>query len=199
MSIMADDHWSALHQQLDALAEQLQRGETQTPAQQADALAARSLQWAQPPQGSSDALQEVLAFTLGDEIYALALAHIDAVIPLKQLTPLPGTPAFVRGIVNARGRVVSVLDLRVLFALPPRGLADRNHLLILRNADMEFGLLADRILGVQMLAPATLQTEQAGLSGLRRNLMLGISPQQWQVLDGNRLLNEPSLVVNDYD
>ncbi|GLR11678.1 hypothetical protein GCM10007907_04680 [Chitinimonas prasina] len=199
MNMMASDHWSALHRQLDALAEQLQRSDTQTPEQQADALAARSLQWAQSPGAACDATQEVLAFTLGDEIYALALPHIDAVIPLKQLTPLPGTPPFVRGIVNARGRVVSVLDLRVLFALPPRGLADRNHLVILRNTAMEFGLLADRILGVQMLAPNTLQTEQAGLSGLRRNLLQGISPQQWQVLDGDRLLNEPSLVVDDYD
>ncbi|QNM97540.1 chemotaxis protein CheW [Chitinimonas koreensis] len=177
----------------------MRSGREPSAEQLAEERAERSRQWAAPPPAVAADTLVLLLFTLGEETYAVELAHVDTVLPIRQLTPLPGTPDFVRGIVGVRGRVVSVLDLRLLFALPRRGLADRNHLVVLRSAEMEFGLLADRIVGVQSLDPALLQTEQAGLAGLRRSVLRGIGPQQWQVLDGARLLAEPSLRIDDND
>ncbi len=58
---------------------------------------------------------EVLEFILAHERYAIETAWVQEVYPLRQLTPLPGTPAFVLGVVNVRGKIISVMDLRVFF------------------------------------------------------------------------------------
>lgn len=189
--------WHGLHIRLDELAGQLARGFDETPEWIADQLKARSELWARIPDPATVSVQDVLVFTLGNETYGIELHHVDEVVPLRQLTPLPGTPPFISGIVNVRGRIVSVTDLRVFFDMPRHGLADRNHLLVLKSADMEFGLLADRILGVQAIDMATLQDELANLTGLRRTFLRGIAQTRWIILDGTRLLADTALRVDE--
>src|SRR5690606_23225 len=96
---------------------------------------------------------------------------------------------------NVRGHIVSVLDLRVLFELPRGGLSDKNFLVVLQSPAMEFGLLIDRVLGVTRIDRGMVQTELASLSGVREAYLLGVTPEQWTVLDGARLLGDPSLRV----
>ncbi|HEY9103436.1 chemotaxis protein CheW [Chitinimonas sp.] len=189
--------WSNLHRRLDELAEQLSRGFDETPESVASHLAVRSEHWAAAPVAPTYSMRDVLVFTLGDETYGIELCHVDEVVPLRQLTPLPGTPPFVSGIVNVRGRIVSVTDLRVFFEMPRRGLADRNHLLVLKSSDMEFGLLADRILGVQAIDMDGLQGELANLTGLRRAFLRGITSTQSIILDGAKLLADAALRVDE--
>ncbi|PHV12853.1 chemotaxis protein CheW [Chitinimonas sp. BJB300] len=191
--------WRNLHQQLGELANQLAQGDALDPQQQTSLLQARSQQWAKPPTESESQSLSVLAFTLGIKTYGVELACVDTVRPIKHMTELPGTPPYVRGIISLNGRMISVLDLRVLLNLPHQGLADRNHVVVMRGEEMEFGLLADRILGVSNLPYSQIQTEQAGLSGLQRNLIMGISNQQWTILDGPQMLTEPALCVDDID
>ncbi|GAB3248948.1 chemotaxis protein CheW [Chitinimonas naiadis] len=195
--VSASISWQGLRNQLDELATQLAHGFDVSPEEHAQLLNARSKSWEAIPSIAAQAQLSVLAFTLGDETYGIEMHHVDEVMPLRHVTSLPGTPAFLRGIVNVRGRIVSVVDLRVLFDMPKRGLADRNHLLILRNDEMEFGLLADRVIGVQPISAAGLQTEMTGLSGLRRALLKGISDQHWTILDGTRLLMDPALRIDE--
>ncbi|SFZ79484.1 chemotaxis protein CheW [Chitinimonas taiwanensis] len=192
-------HWQALHAQIDQLAQQLAQADSLSAEQVAATLASRARQWAAAPPVAATDLLSVLVFGLGEHRYAFALEHVDEVLPLRQLTVLPGTPPFVRGIANVRGRILAVLDLACILERPPAGLAERTYLLVLQSAEMEFGLLVDRVLGVQQLARSAIQTQQAGLSGLARQLIIGISPEQWTVLDGARLLAEPSLCIEDRD
>ena len=58
---------------------------------------------------------EVIEFLLAYERYAMELDHVREVFPLKEITPLPGTPPFVLGIINVRGQIVSVVDLKKFF------------------------------------------------------------------------------------
>ena len=64
---------------------------------------------------------DVVEFLLAYERYAIESHWVREVHPLKEITPLPGTPAFVLGIINVRGRIVSVVDLKAFFDLPVRG------------------------------------------------------------------------------
>jgi purine-binding chemotaxis protein CheW len=105
----------------------------------------------------------------------------------------------VLGIVNVRGHIVSVLDLRVFFELPIEGLSDKNYLVVLRNQDMEFGLLADRIRGIEQIPRDSLQAGLANLTGIRANYLLGVTAEQTTVLDGARLLGDPNLRVHADD
>ena len=80
---------------------------------------------------------EVLEFRLAKERYALENRWVQEVCPLKELTPLPCTPPFVLGIVNVRGRILPVLDLKKLFDLPEQGLTDLHRIVLVRG----FGLV----------------------------------------------------------
>ncbi|WP_313026116.1 chemotaxis protein CheW [Pseudomonas lopnurensis] len=161
-------------------------------------LRQRTRQWAATPEATqSDDWIEVLTFSLSGETYAVESEHVALVMPLSQYTPLPGTPRHVLGIVNVRGRIVSVLDLRVLLELPMSGLSDKNFLAILHGFGMEFGVLVDRVLGIRQIHRSSLQAEVANLSGIRAAYLLGVTPDQWTVLDGARLLSDPSMRINN--
>lgn len=188
--------WAQMREQLDAFEQRIAAGFTPDPQVRDARLRARTLDWATPlPIEQPDAWLEVLSVEIGAETYAIETEHVAEVLPLSQFTPLPNTPPFVLGIVNVRGRIVSVVDLRVLFELPINGLSDKNFLVILQSADMEFGLLIDRVLGIVPLARASLQSGLANLVGVRAEYLLGVTPQQWTVLDGARLLADPQLRV----
>ncbi|WP_095598241.1 chemotaxis protein CheW [Pseudomonas sp. PIC25] len=188
--------WTRIRQSLDELERRIESGFALSAEEREQRLLARTREWARrPEQAMPDAFLEVLAFSLGGETYAVESRHVAEVLPLAQYTPLPGTPAYVLGIVNVRGRIVSVLDLRILFELPVSGLADKNFLVVLQDESMEFGLLVDRVLGIQPLEKATLQSGMASLTGVRASYLLGVTPTQWTVLDGARLLGDASLRV----
>ena len=74
----------------------------------------------------ADAL-EVLEFALAQERYAVETRHVREVLALRQLTPLPCTPSFVLGIVNVRGHMVPVLDLKEFLGLPQGGISQATY------------------------------------------------------------------------
>lgn len=188
--------WSTVHGRLKSLETQLAGSIEGDEAACEQRLRQRTALWAEPEAvADPEPPFEVLAFSLGEECYGIAPHYVVEVAPLRQFTPLPGTPPFVLGIVNLRGRIVSVFDLRVLFEIPQRGLSDRNHLVLLQHGGMEFGVLADRILGMQWVSPRTLQPALANLTGVRQAYLQGVTPEQWVILDGAKLLGDEQLVV----
>jgi purine-binding chemotaxis protein CheW len=162
-------------------------------------LRLRARQLARPPQSASaeGPSLEVLEFRLAQERYALEVRYVREVYPLKELTPLPGTPAFYCGIVNARGRIVPVLDLKKFFDLPETGLTDLHRIILLRSDDLELGLLADLSVGVRSIALESLQPSLPTLTGIRSEYLKGITPDRLVVLDAARILADPKIIVQD--
>lgn len=138
---------------------------------------------------------ELLTFGLAKERYALETRHVHEVHPLRELTPLPGTPPFLLGIVNARGRIVPVLDLRKFFELPVAGLTDLHRIILVRGQDMELGVLADVIHGVRSVAIETLQPSLPTLTGIRAHFLMGVTAERVVVLDFARILADPAILV----
>jgi purine-binding chemotaxis protein CheW len=142
-------------------------------------------------------LLEVLQFRLASETYALELTWIEHVRPIVDITPLPGVPPFILGVVNVGGRIVSLVDLKVIFDLPDAGLSAASRVIILRGPAMEIGLLADEIFGIEKIPSESLQAQLPSLSGVRTEFLKGVAPGGLVVLDGARLLSANSMVVND--
>ncbi|MDG9922915.1 MULTISPECIES: chemotaxis protein CheW [unclassified Pseudomonas] len=195
-----EERWTQLRERLAEFERRIDQGFSPDPGEQQERLLQRTREWARSvEEARPDSLIELLSFTLGEELYAIETGHVGAVLPLPHFTPLPGTPPFVLGIVNVRGHIVSVLDLRVFFELPIEGLSDKNYLVVLRNQDMEFGLLADRIRGIEQIPRDSLQAGLANLTGIRANYLLGVTAEQTTVLDGARLLGDPNLRIHADD
>lgn len=146
--------------------------------------------------GPGEAL-EVVEFLLARERYAVETSFVREVLPLRELTPLPGTPPFVLGVVNVRGRILSVTDLKRFFDLPEKGLTDLDKVILLSDGRMEFGILADDVPGVRSLPAHELRPSLPTLTGIRERFLKGVTPERVVVLDAGALLSDAGMVVVD--
>lgn len=140
---------------------------------------------------------ELLEFRLAQESYALETRYVREVVALRDLTPLPCTPPFVLGMVNVRGRILPVLDIKKFFDLPEQGLADLHHIILVRGNDLEFGLLADVIIGVRTVPTVALQPSVPTLTGIRGAYLKGVTAERLVVLDLERILTDPAIIVHE--
>jgi purine-binding chemotaxis protein CheW len=101
------------------------------------------------------------------------------------------------GIVNVRGRILPVLDLKKFFDLPERGLTDLHRVILVRGNGLELGLLADVIVGVRSVAADDLQPSLPTLSGIRADYLKGVSVERLVVLDLDRILSDPKIIVHE--
>jgi purine-binding chemotaxis protein CheW len=162
-------------------------------------LRARAQALARPAERAAVAAAslELLEFRLANECYALETRYVREVCPLKNLTPLPCTPPFVLGIVNVRGRILPVLDLKKFFDLPEQGLTDLHRIILVRGNDLELGLLADVIVGVRTIPVDSLQASLPTLTGIRSEYLKGVTAERLVVLDLARILADPKIIVHE--
>jgi purine-binding chemotaxis protein CheW len=139
----------------------------------------------------------VLEFRLAQERYALETKYVREVHPLKELTPLPCTPKFVVGIVNVRGHIVPVLDLKTFLQLPSKGLTDLHQVILVSSEDVEVGVLADVIVGVRSIPEDTLQSSLPTLAGVRGEYLRGVNEERLVVLNLERILADPGIIVDE--
>ena len=158
---------------------------------------ARELARVPPRQPEPAAAIDVIVFTLSDERYAIEAAYVREVDPLSNLTPLPCTPPFIAGIVNVRGQILAVIDLKRFFGLPNKGLTDAHRAIILHSGETAFGVLADTVSGVWSLALDALLPALPTLTGIREHYLKGITNDRLVVLDAVKILADPVLIVND--
>lgn len=146
-------------------------------------------------QATVDDSLEAVEFLLADEHYALESAYVQQIYPLKQLTPVPGLPPFIRGVIQVHGRIASVVDLKKFFELPEKGLTDLNKVILLNDGRMEFGVLADTIIGLRDVLLKDIQPALPTLTNMRRDFIRGITSERLIVMDPARLLSDPRMVI----
>jgi purine-binding chemotaxis protein CheW len=192
-------NWNAVHRRLEEARSALDREWAPTAEQIKKVLKERAIALAREPQDRTDNGEgiEVVEFLLAHERYGIESSFVHEVYPLKDLTPLPGTPPFVLGIINVRGRILSVMDLRKFFDLPEKGLTDLNKVLVLRSNPMTFGILADSILGVRRLPTSELQPTLPTLTGIREEYLRGVGRDRLAVLDARKLLHDEKILVSE--
>jgi len=161
-------------------------------------LKTRALTLAQQPKQAelSKEFLEVIEFRLASEVYGLETTFVQEVLTLKDFTTLPGLPPFVLGIVNVRGQIFSVINLKKYFNLPEKGLGQFNILIILHNEKMEFGILVDEVFSTQSIPLDAIQTTPSTVSGIVGEYLRGVTSDFIIILDGNKILNDNRITVN---
>ncbi len=145
---------------------------------------------------TDEAYIHVIEFLLAHERYAAEVAYVHEVYPLKDLTPVPCTPPFVLGIINVRGQVISVLDVRGFFDLPKREITDLFRVIIVKNHDVECGILADEVVGERRIPLDQLQRQLTGLRGIREEYIKGVTTDRSVVIDIEKLLADENVIVH---
>jgi purine-binding chemotaxis protein CheW len=148
-------------------------------------------------EGEAGEALEVLEFLLAGEKFSVESAYIREVLPLKEITPLPGTPAFVLGLINVRGQILSVIDLKRFFDLSHQGLTNLNKIILLHTPEMELGILADSVLGIRSIRQEDILAPPATITGVSEEYLKGITPNRMMVLNVVRILGDHRIIVHE--
>jgi purine-binding chemotaxis protein CheW len=146
--------------------------------------------------GATGDVLDLMEFLLAHERYAVELRFIREVCPLKELTPLPCAPPYVLGIMNLRGQILPVIDFRRYVGLPVQGITELNRIVILKSEDREFGILADEIAGTRTMPRRQMQ-QPPFLAGILSHFITGIASDGCIILDGEKVLADPKIVVEE--
>ncbi len=136
----------------------------------------------------------VLTFTTAGQRYAVAVERVLEVQPLEHFSPVPGAPAFVRGVAQCRGSILCLLDLGRFFNVPETGLADVHHMVVVEGLSRRIALaagLAEEILAI----PANdIKPAPAFASQLMADCVEGVFDDNRLLLDVDALLQDHRLV-----
>jgi purine-binding chemotaxis protein CheW len=134
---------------------------------------------------------EVVEFLLGGEIYAFEMPHLREVTPLTGVTYIPSSPPFVLGVINLRGQIVPIINLRAFLNIDTGSVTVFNKAIILQRAKLVIGFLADEVVGARRVPLDILQFSLPTLTGLSAQYFKAITDTRLVVLDAGKILSDP--------
>ncbi|MBN1893876.1 purine-binding chemotaxis protein CheW [bacterium] len=158
----------------------------------------RARELSETPQSEEQAEDyiEIVEFVLSYEKYAIESSYISEVYPMHEFTTIPGVPPFVLGIINLRGNLLSVIDIRRFFDLPVKGISNLNRVVVIRTPRMEIGILADFILGVRNIPKRRIQQNLPTLTGIRAHYLKGVTEDRLVILNIEKILSDERIIIH---
>lgn len=132
-----------------------------------------------------------LTFILGKEEFGIEIKYVTEIVGLQNITEVPDMPVYVKGVINLRGKVIPVIDVRLRFTMEARPYDDRTCIIVINLDDQPVGLIVDRVSEVldipaaQIEPPPAIRKEKHGeyLRGMGK-----VGDQVKILLDENKLL-----------
>ncbi len=133
-----------------------------------------------------------LTFTVEDDVYGIEIAYVTELVGIQSITRVPGMPDYVKGIINLRGKIIPIIDMRLRFKKPQAEYDDRTCIVVMEMGDMPLGLIVDTVLEVADIPDGEIVPPPQSL-GVRNRYVKGIgkTPQ------GVRLLLSCEAIVTD--
>ncbi len=136
-----------------------------------------------------------LTFVVGTETYGLHIRYVREIIGLQAITLLPDVPEWIRGVINLRGKVIPVMDIRKRFRLPHREDDRRTCIVVVNVSDWSVGLVVDAVSEVIDIAPDNIEPPPHVDGGSSQHFLSGLGKVGDEVrllLDAPKLLAGPS-------
>jgi purine-binding chemotaxis protein CheW len=153
----------------------------------------RAQLYAAPPRKPAEAVEAgltVLAFDLGSEQYGIDVMQVRGVRALPKIARVPGTPDFYRGVVNLRGQILTVLDLRLFLRLSIQDESKTpRELIVVRANHLELGFLADNVRGVVNVPNADIEVRSDS------HYILGVTTSRLALLNTSRIFEDDRLII----
>jgi purine-binding chemotaxis protein CheW len=123
-------------------------------------------------------VREWIVLEVGNIRCGITITQIQEINKQIDMTPVHHAPAYVRGVINLRGQIVTVIDLRVKFGLPPLELDEDRCIVVVRWSGESIGLLADRIQDIVVADAADILDPPANIGGVTGAFFSGIYPTE---------------------
>lgn len=135
--------------------------------------------------------EQLVIFQLAGEAYGLDIATVHEIIPWQPVTRVPRTPPFVEGIINLRGNVIPVIDLRKRFELAPGEERSQGRIIVVEIAALVVGLVVDAVSEVLRVTRVQIEPTPAVISGISTAFIRGVAKVGDRLvilLDADRIL-----------
>lgn len=152
-----------------------------------------------PSDSPTNQMLQLVTFGVGDCQLAVGIENVQEINRQLELTPVPGAPSEIRGVINLRGDVVTVLDLHYLLGLSRRNRSRTSRNLILNINGERVGVLVDHVSDILAISPDDISRRPPNLNHVDRKFMRGVHIREEGVvviLDSQALASaaEPALV-----
>ncbi|MEK6560390.1 MAG: chemotaxis protein CheW [Nitrospirota bacterium] len=142
-----------------------------------------------------------LTFILNNEEYGLEILKVREIIGVMDITPVPQTPPFIKGIINLRGKVIPVVDLRLKFVMPEIEYTKETCIIVVDISNRLMGIIVDTVSEVLDIAAKDIEPTPSLGSDIKTDFILGMGKIKGKVkilLDIDRVLtlNELALIAS---
>jgi purine-binding chemotaxis protein CheW len=125
--------------------------------------------------GSGGEERQLVVFQLGAELYGVEIARVHEIIRLQAVTRVPRAPAFVEGVINLRGKVIPVVDLRRRFGLPSAEHTRASRIVVVEIGDQVVGTIVDGVSEVLRVNNAIVEPPSPVVAGVDSEYLHGIA------------------------
>lgn len=134
-----------------------------------------------------------LTFTIGNECFGIEIKYVTEIIGIQVITEVPELPEYIRGIINLRGNIIPVMDVRLRFKKPFREYNDRTCVIVINIWDVSVGLIVDSVSEVLSIPESEIVPPPDASTGFSNKYIKGIGKVENEVkliLACNKLLGE---------
>lgn len=133
-----------------------------------------------------------LTFRLATEEYGLEILKVREIIGMMGITPVPRTPDYLRGVINLRGKIIPIVDLRLKFGMEYKEQTEETCIIVVQARGVEMGIVVDKVSEVMDIAGDDIEEAPALGSGVNTDYILGIGKTESKVrilLDIDKVLS----------
>jgi len=146
--------------------------------------------------------EKYLTFVLDNESYGIGINNVTEIIGIQPITPIPELPDYIKGIINLRGKIIPVMDVRLRFKKQFREYNDRTCIIVVDMNDLSIGLIVDSVSEVLIILDQDI-VPPPNLNKLSNKYIRGIGKTDKEVkliLDCNKLINDDEAdILNNID
>jgi purine-binding chemotaxis protein CheW len=119
---------------------------------------------------------QIVDFTVANEEYGIRIDRVQEIVRMPEITHLPQTESWIKGVINLRGSIIPVLDLREKFGLSGQGVyTERTRVIVINQNDRQIGLIVDTVSQVLEISEDGIEPPPEVVQGLSRDYIEGIA------------------------
>lgn len=160
------------------------------------ALAPQQVKDLQASNGDGDegGLSQVVSFQLSNEEYGLDIMSVQEIILMGEITQIPEVPDYIQGLINLRGKVIPIVDLRKRFRLEASAPTEHTRIVVVNAGANTFGVIVDAVNKVLRIESDQIEPPPSGLAGLEQVYIQGLLKQEEKIMI---LLNMETVLSQD--
>ena len=139
---------------------------------------------------TADEQWKYLIFSVGGIDYGIEIGYVTEIIGIQPITTVPHTPEYIKGIINIRGTVVPVMDMRLRFHCPPAEYGEKTCIVSLHKDNVFLGLIVDAVVDVVQLSAEAVLTPPEGGNESKNRFLKAVGKYQGtvkQIVDVNQI------------